>query len=456
MKKAICVLFAALLMLTPLFGVRAGAVNYNQYIEKFHSDCYILICTDNDQILFSKDINKQTKPASLTKIVTASVILGEIRDLDQTYTIPTEALDELAGTGSSTAGLRVGETYTLHDLLCCLLIASANDAATSLACFMTGSDRQAFVDKMNKLCETLGCENTHFTNVHGLDDEDQYTSALDMTKIMRNAMKYPEFKEITSMSQYTLPQSNMQEERLIRTTNNTLNPTYKDYYNKYIDAGKTGFTNGAGHCLAVHAGNNGYNYIAVALNGIKEDFDEDGYDENGAFYDVRQMLDWAFGNLRLVSIADAAKIVAEVPVRFGKGADYITLCPSGTEASLLPSSVTAGSLLVKAVQDTMPDHVTAPIKKGDVICKGEVYYADDVIATIDLVASTDVKRSVLSFLGTLIVNLFSSSAFKLLVIIILAVLITLIVMRRKGLLQAKKKEYKVVDYNDYFDKKSQK
>ena len=141
MKKAICVLFAALLMLTPLFGVRAGAVNYNQYIEKFHSDCYILICTDNDQILFSKDINKQTKPASLTKIVTASVILGEIRDLDQTYTIPTEALDELAGTGSSTAGLRVGETYTLHDLLCCLLIASANDAATSLACFMTGSDR---------------------------------------------------------------------------------------------------------------------------------------------------------------------------------------------------------------------------------------------------------------------------------------------------------------------------
>ncbi|MBR3621315.1 MAG: hypothetical protein IKN56_07370, partial [Clostridia bacterium] len=208
--------------------------------------------------------------------------------------------------------------------------------------------------------------------------------------------------------------------------------------------------------LAVHAGNNGYNYIAVALGGVKEDFDEDGYDENGAFFDVRQMLDWAFGNLRLVSIADAAKIVAEVPVRFGKGTDYITLCPSGTEASLLPSTVSAGSLLVKAIPDTMPDHVTAPVKKGDVICRGEVYYADDVIATIDLVASTDVRRSVLSFIGTMIVNLFSSAAFKLVVILIVGVLITLIVMRKKGLLQTKKKEYKVVDYNDYFDKKSQK
>ena len=456
MKKAFCILFAAVMLMTALFSVQAGAVNYNEYIEKFYSDCFILICTDNEQILFSKDINKQTKPASLTKIVTASVILGEIRDLSQTYTIPTEALDELAGTGSSTAGLRVGETYTLYDLLSCLLIPSANDAATALACFLTGSDRQAFVDKMNKLCDTLGCENTHFTNVHGLDDEDQYTTVNDMTIILRNAMKYPEFKEITSKSQYTLPQSNMQEERLIRSTNFTLNSTYKDYYNKYIDAGKTGFTNGAGHCLAVHAANNGYNYIAVAMNAPKEDFDEDGYDENGAFMDVRAMLDWAFKNLRLVSIADAVKIVAEVPVRFGKGADYITLCPSGTESSLLPSSVTAGSLLVKAIQDTMPDHVTAPVKKGDVICKGEVYYADEVIATIDLVASADVKRSVLSFIGTMIVNLFSSAAFKLVVILILGALVTLIIMRRKGLLQAKKKEYKVVDYNDYFDKKSRK
>ena len=143
-------------------------------------------------------------------------------------------------------------------------------------------------------------------------------------------------------------------------------------------------------------------------------------------------------------------------MRFGKGADYITLCPSGTESSLLPSSVTAGSLLVKAIQDTMPDHVTAPVKKGDVICRGEVYYADEVIATIDLVASTDVKRSVLSFLGTMIVNLFSSAAFKLVVILILGVLVTLIIMRRKGLLQTTKKEYKVVDYNDYFDKNAKK
>lgn len=453
MKKTVCILFAALLILPSLFGIRAKAIIYNDYIEQFYSDCYILLCTDNDEILFSKDINKQTKPASLTKIVTASVILSEVSDLNQTYAVPTEALDELAGTGSSTAGLQVGEIYSIYNLLCCLLIPSANDAATTLATYLTGSDRQAFVDKMNALAESLGCENSHFTNVHGLDDEDQYTSVADMAKFLENAMKYPEFKEISSMSQYTLPASNKQEERLIRTTNFTLQSSYKDYYNRYIDAGKTGSTSGAGHCLAVHASNNGYNYIAVAMNAPKYDIDNDGYDENGSFMDCREMLDWAFKNLRLVSIADSAKIVAEVPVKLGKGADFVTLCPSGTAFSLLPSTVTAGSLQVKAIPDTVPEYVIAPVKKGDVICKGEVLYAQEVIATIDLVASSEIKRSLLSSIGSMILNLFTSSVFKLVAILVFAALIILIILRRRGIIKSKKKVYKVVDYNDFAKKK---
>ncbi|MBQ6543045.1 MAG: D-alanyl-D-alanine carboxypeptidase, partial [Clostridia bacterium] len=330
---------------------------------------------------------------------------------------------------------------------------SANDAATTLATYLTGSDRQAFVDKMNALAESLGCENSHFTNVHGLDDEDQYTSVADMAKFLENAMKYPEFKEISSMSQYTLPASNKQEERLIRTTNFTLQSSYKDYYNRYIDAGKTGSTSGAGHCLAVHASNNGYNYIAVAMNAPKYDIDNDGYDENGSFMDCREMLDWAFKNLRLVSIADSAKIVAEVPVKLGKGADFVTLCPSGTAFSLLPSTVTAGSLQVKAIPDTVPEYVIAPVKKGDVICKGEVLYAQEVIATIDLVASSEIKRSLLSSIGSMILDLFTSSVFKLVAILVFAALIILIILRRRGIIKSKKKVYKVVDYNDFAKKK---
>ncbi len=449
MKKILSLFIITIVILSAAL-VPAGAINCNGYIDTFYSECYILLCTDNDEVLFSKDINKQTKPASLTKIVTACVILNEIHDLQQTVTVPTEALDELIGTDSSSAGLRVGETYTVYDLLCCLLIPSANDAATTLAIFLTGSDRQAFVDKMNAIAEELGCENTHFTNVHGLDDDDHYTTAADMAKFLQYAMKFDEFREISSMATYRLPASETRKERTIRTTNYTIVGSYRDYYNKYIDGGKTGYTKEAGQCLAVHATNNGYNYIAVAMNGPKYDIDEDGYEENGAFVDCKNMLDFAFRKLRLVSIADASRIVGEVPVKYGKGADYVTLSPSGKGFSLMPSGVDAGSLLIKVVESSVPDHVTAPVKKGDVICKGKVYYADEPIADIDLVASTDIRRSMLSYLGTAIVNIFSSPAFKLIVILIVAALITLTVMNRKGLIKHKKDVYNTVDYNTYF------
>ena len=450
MKKILSLAFALLILVLPC--VNAQAAIYNNYLEGgFYSECVYLVCTDNDEIIFAKDQNKQNKPASMTKIVTATVVLDEVEDLTQMVTIQQSCIDELFGTGSSAEGFKAGEQYSVYDMLCCLLIESANDAATNLAYFVTGDDRQAFIDKMNAVAQELGCENTNFVNVHGLDDDDQYTTAADMAKLLKNAMKHREFSEITSMTTYTLPASEYRSEKLIRTTNFTLVSSYKDYYCKYINAGKTGFTNGAGQCLTVSASNNGYNYIAVAMNGSKEDYDEDGYDENGAFMDCRAMLDWAFSNLRLVSIADAAKIVAEVPVKLGKGADHVTLCPSDTAFSLMPVGIDSGSLLVRAVESTVPDYVYAPVKKGETICKGEVLYAGEVIAQIDLVTSTAVKRSFISYLASQIAQLFAKPAVKLLAVIIVAIFIILLVLRRKGLIKTKHKTYDVVNYNDFFD-----
>lgn len=452
MKKFFSVFFSALIIALTFSCVQANAANYNSYFEDgFYSECVYLVCTDNDEVIFAKDINKQTKPASLTKIVTATIVLDETEDLEQTVTIEQSCIDELYGTGSSLGGLIAGETYTVYNLLCCLLIESANDAATNLAHFITGDDRQAFIDKMNAKAEELGCENTNFVNVHGLDDDDQYTTVSDMAKFLANAMKHREFSEITSMSSYTLPETDKQPEKTIRTTNFTLVSAYKDYYCRYINGGKTGFTSGAGNCLAVSASNNGYNYIAVAMKAQKEDYDSDGYDENGAFLDCRAMLDWAFTNLRLVSIADAAKIVAEVPVKLGKGADHVTLCPSDSEFSLMPAGIDSGSLLVRAVEGTVPEYVFAPVKKGEVICKGEVLYADEVIAQIDLVASTAVKRSFISYSASKIAELFAKPAVKLLAVIVVAVFIVLVVLRRRGIIKTKHKKYDVLNYNDFFD-----
>lgn len=440
MKNKVISIILSLITILSTFSIFASA-EYNEYLENdLYSECAILICTDNDEIIFKKNINKQSGPASMTKVITASVVLANCNDLTQSVTVPESCIRELDGTGSSMSGLKAGEILTVYDLLCCLLIPSANDAATILANFITGDDRQAFVDKMNELAESLGCVNSHFVNVHGLDDEDQYTTVSDMAKFLENAMQYPAFEEIVGKLNYTIPETNLQKERTINNTNYTLNSRIKEYYCEYSKGGKTGSTSTAGHCLCSMASKDGYNYIAVCMNAPKEDIDDDGTVENGAFIDTKAMYDWAFDNLRLVSIAESTKIVGEVKVRFGKGTDYVTLSPENTSFGLMPKGVESSALLIKVKEDSVPDTLTAPIKEGDFICKGEVLYADEVIAEVDLVANADIKRSILSFFASVISDFFESSIVKIITAIVVIILAILIYIKLKPKFKKKKQK----------------
>ena len=194
-----------------------------------NAECLLLISADNGEIIFEKDIRKQTAPASLTKIVTAIVVIENCENLKEVVTVPEECIKELSGTGSSMANLRAGEQITVYDLLCYMMIISANDAATTLANHVTGSDRAAFVAKMNEVVTRLGCVNSHFTNPHGLDDDDQYTTAEDLAKIMTYAMSLVDFAEITSKLSYTVPANNLRDARRISNTCYLLTKNYADY-----------------------------------------------------------------------------------------------------------------------------------------------------------------------------------------------------------------------------------
>ena len=441
MKKITGILLAVLILVCP--ALNAAALIENDEIENgFYSDCILLKCIDNGEIIFDKNSTKQTKPASLTKVITASIILEECSDFSEQMIVPEECIRELDGTGSSLSGLKGGEILSVYDLLCCLLVQSANDAATTLAYWSTGADRQAFVDKMNSLAEELGCKDSHFVNVHGLDDEDQYVSCADMAVFFENVLKYPVFTEIASKISYELPETNMQGARTIRSTNFTLMPGYKDYYCKYEVAGKTGTTSGAGSCLVSKASNDGYNYIAVAMNAPKEDLDGDNVDENGAFVDTQTMYDWAFKNLRLVPIANTETIVGEVPVRYGKGTDHVSLSPAENSYSLMPRGIEMDSLLIQVDVESAPAHVTAPVSKGDKICKGKVLYKAETVREIDLVASSDVRRSFASVFGTTVAEVFESPAFKLVAVVIGFALAAIVALRVRSYLNRRKKEGK--------------
>lgn len=457
MKKMMCILVLITVILSSAFAVPANAA-YDEQMEalELYSDCAYLVSADNGEVIFDKNAGKQTPPASLTKVITAIVVLENCDNLDTLVTVPESCIKELDGTGSSLGGLKAGENLSVYNLLACMLIQSANEAANTLADYIGGGDRAKFISMMNETAERLGCKNSHFVNPHGLHDENQYVTAEDMATFILHALEFSAFEEIAGSSSYTLPATNLQDERKLINTNYLLNSGYKDYYCKYVKGGKTGSTSAAGRCVVAYASNDGYNYVCVALNSTFDDVDGDGVEENGAFLDAKEMFEWAFKNIELVAISDTSMIVCQLPIKYAKSIDEITLSPGETVYSLVPSGTDSGSLLVEPVADTVPEFVKAPVKKGDVICRAKVMYAGNVIKEIDLVASMDAKMGVFSFIGTVAKELSSSLFFKIAApaVIIALVILVVIVLRRKRrksttYSSVRGSNYKVLNYNDF-------
>lgn len=153
----------------------------------------ILMDAASGAVLYGKDEESKQYPASITKVMTALLAI-ENCSMDDIVTFSNEAVNGIEP-GSSSAGINVGAQLTVEDTLYALMLVSANEAASALAEHISGSN-EAFAELMNQRAAELGCTGTHFTNPHGLPDEDHYTTAHDMALILQQAMKYDEFRTI--------------------------------------------------------------------------------------------------------------------------------------------------------------------------------------------------------------------------------------------------------------------
>ncbi|MCL1951915.1 MAG: D-alanyl-D-alanine carboxypeptidase, partial [Oscillospiraceae bacterium] len=348
----------------------------------------------------------RTAPASLTKMMTAILVLEHCKDLSEVVTAPAYCLEILYGTSSSNAGIRIGEELTVEQLLYCLLVNSANEAATILADYVSGS-QEAFVSLMNEKAKALGCENTHYVNVHGLDAEGHYTTAADIARIARYALG-KEFKgaavfeRIVGTVTYELPANNKHDEpRTLLTTNRMLNKYYPDYYSPNVTGVKTGSTDQAGDCIVARASQGGYNYLCVVMRGQKTVVAGGSYAVNTAFVDAKALLDWTFANIRLRQVAEKGKAVGGVPVEMARNVDYLQIVPKEDVYALVPEGIGSGSVLVEPIADTVPESVMAPIQQGDTIALGAILYAGEEFARVDLVAAESVSRSATMYLVSL-------------------------------------------------------
>ena len=244
------------------------------------SEGAVLMDGASGKVLFSKNGDTRYYPASITKLMTA-LLVAENCSLDDTVTFSASATTNLES-GAVSIGMVEGDTMTVRQCLYALLLKSANEVGNALAEHVSGSVR-AFADRMNEKAAELGCTNTHFTNPHGLNDPEHYTTPKDMALIARAAFQNEMVKTVASTRTYSLPATKKNPSGLTVTMGHKmLNPNDSRYYEGII-GGKTGYTSKAGNTLVTAAERNGVRMIAVVMKS-----------RSTHYVDTKAMLDYGF------------------------------------------------------------------------------------------------------------------------------------------------------------------
>ena len=420
MRKTVSFLLVLGLMLTMLAGAfGAGAFFAGEEVtDKLLSSAYYLQSLDNDTVFFEKNADKKMPAAAFIKLFAAVTAIEKWGNLDETVVVTKKNLSLVKyDYGVRTASYKDGEKVSKKELVNCLVVYSANDAASIIAYEISGSVEN-FVAEMQNLVEKIGCTSTQIKNIHGFDEDGQYTTARDVAKFMQYAVGYPAFSEAVSADSVTLKATSQNEERIFKSGNKMKTSTIADYYHQSVTGGKYTATEKAGECAAVVTNMDGYSYIAVTLGGKLKDIDSDGVKENSCFTDIKKMLNWVYENIRYRVIASPDQSIAVVSVRAGKDTDKVRLVPEKETSALVPSNVTPASVMFEIVEDSVKKDITAPVQAGEVLGQAKVYYAGIELQTVNLVAAQTVERSFTGLIMSKLSDLVGSTAFMMLTILL--------------------------------------
>ena len=222
---------------------------------------YLIYDSLSDTKLIGKDYDVVRQPAAITQIMTVLIALEEL-ELSDSITITKEMYDNIPKEYVR-IGFTEGEILTVEQCIYASLLKSANDACMALAIRISGSER-AFVEKMNKRAEELGCTNTHFTNPYGYADSEHQTTCQDMALILKEALRHPDYKTISTSASYTIEPTNKYNDKRILNNANRFVSTPSTAYEYYV-GGKTGYSDTAGYTIIAGAEKDGRCLIGVML-----------------------------------------------------------------------------------------------------------------------------------------------------------------------------------------------
>ena len=428
--KRFFTLFFVLAMCLSLVPAAAAAEEDPVLPEPPEINCEAALLVDYNtgSTLYAKNEHREMYPASLTKIMTALLVLEAVDNGQLSLTDELTASRSAMTTGltedGSTAGIQVGEVMTVEEYLTCMLVVSANEACNVLAEAVSGSV-DAFVDAMNEKAAELGCENTHFVNPTGLHDSQHYTSAWDLYLITCAAMEYSDFMRICDTGTARIPATNLSEERVLHTTNYLIDGWRSlGYRNSDAHGIKTGSTDAAGHCLVSTAERGSLHFLSVVLGGERVTL-EDGEIRTYSFYDTNLLFDWALDNFGYETVILESEDIQEVPVELSD-TDHVTVHPAEDTEALLPSGLSPEDL-ERSVE--IPETVEAPVTAGQKLGTLTLSYDDVVYATVDLLASFDVEANPLQALLRNIQNFFQQTAVRVVSVLVILLVILVVVWR---------------------------
>ena len=360
--------FLLTLLLTGLFCVpQASAVDLPQVNAK----AALLMDYESGRTLYGLNERDTEYPASITKVMTALLTLEAVDQgvltLDQQVAAPS-LVNDMDPTGSS-ADIKEGEVLTVEQLLYCMMLVSANEAACILAETVAGS-QDAFVALMNQRAQELGCTGTNFTCAHGLFDYGNVSTAQDLAKIAAACAANQTFAQVAGTASYVLPATNLRKAEHTISSSNSLMNSESANYREYVRWVKGGFTTLAGRCIVAFAEKDGHTYGLVILGCDTPDH---------LFAECDDLFDWAFASFADRPLVDTQTEITPVA---------LTKCRTEPAVALYAAAPVSGyghADDIVTYSFDLPESIAATVKSGSVVGTATVYLDGDEVGTVDLV-----------------------------------------------------------------------
>lgn len=369
-KRGISVALAAIFLLA--IPTTAKADVYWPEGPSITTESAIVIEVNSGAVLYEKNSDMVSYPASITKILTTMLAL-EYCDLEEVVTFSDDAINYNQGDTSHIAR-DYGEQMTMKECLYAVMLESANECAYAVAEHVgqkLGGDYQTFIELMNERAKELGCKNTHFTNANGLPDENHWTSAHDMALISAEAYKNETFQIIVGTRSYRIPATNKHDEITPLNNHHAMISNYKtnNYLYEYCTGGKTGFTQAAGATLVTYAEKDGLTLVCVVMR-------TDGADQ---YLETTSLFEHCFKNFQTVSIGDSGSTEGEQNIDTGIMNNHDSFVKLDENACVvLPITADISDVEMSLVSTDLP---------SDVLAQLNYTYGGHIAGCVDVVLS---------------------------------------------------------------------